>query len=292
MNYYVILELTPGASDTDIKQAYRRLAMKYHPDRTDGDKAAEEKFKQVKEAYEKLSSGNYKYEPPQPSYKPTPSSQATNTGKNFSIIKGGVPDATISVTLKQVYSGVLARTSKMTICPECSGSGKYTQFAPGSIGETVWQYKHKYGHSSAKDKEANRCGSCKGLGEIVDFDCFFDIPAGVTDGMILRLECKDSYGRSNNKTKNIKIEVEERTYNQVRKEIVRKGLDLYSKISVTNKTLLEGGNQVFHSVDGKILEVKIPIAMEEGTMLKLKGCGLPDLQTGINGNLYLVLNGY
>src|SRR5437899_2703163 len=57
-DYYEILGLTKGASDDDIKKAYRKLAMKYHPDRNQGDdgaKAAEEKFKEAKEAYEMLS---------------------------------------------------------------------------------------------------------------------------------------------------------------------------------------------------------------------------------------------
>ena len=53
--------------------------------------------------------------------------------------------------------------------------------------------------------------------------------------------------------------------------------------------MLEGGRQVFHTADGKVLEVKIPPGMGEGTMLKLKGYGLPDLQTDEIGNLYLTL---
>src|SRR2546426_5867566 len=54
-DYYTVLGVAPGASEADIKKAYRKLAMTYHPDRNNGDKAAEEKFKQVTEAYEVLS---------------------------------------------------------------------------------------------------------------------------------------------------------------------------------------------------------------------------------------------
>ncbi len=54
-DYYEVLGVSKGADDKEIKKAYKRLAMKYHPDRTQGDKAMEEKFKEVQEAYEILS---------------------------------------------------------------------------------------------------------------------------------------------------------------------------------------------------------------------------------------------
>jgi DnaJ-class molecular chaperone len=283
-SYYSLLELQPGASDDDIKKAYRRLAMKYHPDRTQNNKAAEELFKLIKEAYEHLTDPKYRYVQQQTSYSPKPQNPAPYQHPNVINSKTAVADVTINVTIRHVYTGISARSSKMTICPACSGTGKYAQFSPGSIGETVWRHKGRSSFGTEKDKEANRCGACKGLGEIVDFDCFFDIPAGVSDGIMLKLECKDSSNRSQNKTKNIKIKLEDRMYNSVNKEIVRKGKD------VTQKTLLEGGKQVFHSVDGKVLEVRIPPAMEAGVMLKLAGRGLPDIQTGIAGDLFLVLN--
>ena len=54
-DYYEVLGLQKGASDNDIKKAFRKMAMKYHPDKNPGDKSAEEKFKQVSEAYDVLS---------------------------------------------------------------------------------------------------------------------------------------------------------------------------------------------------------------------------------------------
>lgn len=288
-SYYDLLELKPGASDEDLKKSYRRLAMKYHPDRNPNNKSAEELFKLIKQAYEFLTDPKYRYTPPPVTQRP-PDPDPEQKRRNLNIVaKDAVADATIEVTISQIFTGTSARKSKMTICPACSGTGKYSNFAPGSIGETVWARKGGVGYGSEKDREENRCGKCKGLGEVVDFDCFFEIPRAVTDGIIMKLECRDRNNRSTNRTKNIKIKVEDRMYNSVHKEIVRKGLDLYSKLNVTNKTMLEGGRQVFHTADGKVLEVKIPPGMGEGTMLKLKGYGLPDLQTDEIGNLYLTL---
>lgn len=80
MDYYEILGVARNATQEEIKKAYRKLAMAYHPDRNPGDKEAENKFKQVQEAYDALTNGKtvrYRYTPPKPPPKPKPKKTET-----------------------------------------------------------------------------------------------------------------------------------------------------------------------------------------------------------------------
>lgn len=282
MTYYLILDLKPGASAEEIRAAYRRLAMKYHPDRNGNSKASEEKFKQIKEAYEVLSDPSYKYEPPKPIYQsPYPESVKQHVRTQVVDV---VPDVTIWMSLDQLESGYFAHASKMTICPHCSGSGKEEEFARGSIGANVWSKKQQIPYKgSAKDHEANICWVCKGKGEIKDFDGYFDIPQGAPDHSVLKLTLHTRDKRPTGAAKNIKIREESHPH------ITRKGNDLYNVTQVTAQQLLEGGKHQISTLNGKRLIVTIPRASENNQVLRLSGCGLPDLQTRMRGDMYLTL---
>jgi molecular chaperone DnaJ len=284
MSYYQLLELKPGASSEDVKQAYRKLAMKWHPDRNDNSKASEEKFKLIKQAYEALSDPDYVYVPPvQP--KPEPARQYH---KPHTIVDV-VPDSTIEITLDQVASGVLAHAHKKTLCPACSGSGMKEQFARGSIGDLVWRNKQSRSYYKESEEEANSndCRSCKGEGEITDFNCYFDIPAGVKDGMVLKLICKDRNknptGRAS--TRNIKVKVKSHSFE-------RKENDLYSKMYLTKNELENGAEKIVQTLTGIRIAITVPPKLKQGAVLRVKKWGLPDLQTGELGNLYLTLLTY
>jgi len=278
MTYYAILELKPGASSEEIRMAYRRLAMKHHPDRNGNSKASEEKFKQIKEAYEILSDPNYKYEPPKPK-KFEPASQDHIKQPVVPV----TPDITIWTTLDDIDSSYMKYAKKMTICRMCSGSGKRFQFARGSIGETVWQNKGDYRRSSKKNDDEDKCYVCHGTGEVKEFDGYFNIPAGVTDGSILQMQVHDSKLQPENMHyRNVKIKVETHS------RFLRRDNDLYGTTNVDPQVLKDGGKIEVEGLNGKKLLVSVPKGTEPNQTLRLGGCGLPNM-SGQRGNMYLTL---
>lgn len=284
MSYYKVLELHPGASAEEVKKAYRRLAMKWHPDRNGNSKVSEEKFKQIKHAYEVLSDPNYSYVPV-PEVKPTPAQQAKHyTHQN--VVVNAVPDANAKVSLEEVYTGVTIRASKKTLCPVCSGSGLKENFAPGSIGETVWRNKNRGIYYSAEDMKDPKCKPCKGVGEIQEFDNLFRIPPGVPNHVTMQIERMDDRGRGLGGYKNIKVYVTPSV------DFDYKDGHLYKTLRVSNRELLEGFSKRLKLPNGRYIEAQIPGAMEDGITVRIANVGPPNFNTGEPGHLYLKLSKY
>jgi molecular chaperone DnaJ len=283
MSYYSDLELSQSATQDEIKQSYRRLAMRWHPDRNNNSKLSEEKFKSIKAAYEALTRPDYAHVAPYQS--PPNQSPKVYSPPNVNVVKGD-PDSSTTITLSQVLTGAFVKVSKKTLCPVCGGSGKKELFPTGSIGELVWRNKGVVSYHRAETKEeqqSDACRFCKGTGEVIEFDCYFEIPAGVVSGMVLRLSRKDLRKYSIGGSKNIKIIVApDPVY-------FRKNDDLYRHIYVDHKKLIDGGFETFRTMNGRELEVTIPKGSINGSQLRLSKYGLPDLQTNELGDLYLIL---
>lgn len=288
MDHYSTLGVAASATPEEIKQAYRKLAMRWHPDRNNNSKASEERFKQIQHAYEVLSDPDYKYVPPAPKYQ-APPEPARQYQQRHTVVDV-VPDATVEVSLDQVATGVLAHASKKTLCPVCCGSGRKELWARGSLADTVWKYKggHRYNTTKEED-ESPDCPPCKGTGEVVDFDCFFEIPAGVNHNTVLKLVCRDKNknplrsGRLT--TRNIKVKVKPHTFDRV-------GNDLYTKVHLTKQELANGCEKVVKTLTGVNISVTIPKGLKDRASMRVRNYGLPDLQTGAMGNLYLTLTTY
>jgi len=208
-DYYEILGVGRDASQEEIKKAYRKLAMQYHPDRNSGDKEAEEKFKEAAEAYEVLSHDEKKAKYDRFGHEGVRSSQFGSDGfssvndifSHFSDIFGGssifddffaggsgrsrgrrnagVPGADLRVTLKltleEIAKGVTKKIKirKYVICDKCSGSGAEagtsTKACPVCNG--AGEVKSVSRSVFGQFVNITACSNCNGEGQVIDTPC-------------------------------------------------------------------------------------------------------------------------
>lgn len=219
IDYYNILGINNKATEEDIKKAYRNLALKYHPDRTGGDKEAEEKFKKVNDAYAVLSDSNKRrdYDNPQdpmasfmrdfgmnfggpPMRKPNPNAPRRGSDLKFFV------DA-------HLIDFIIGAESSFTvsyddICDKCSGRG-YTEFKPCGLCNGAGYMTSVQTHQGIRSHTTRPCPTCLGVGELGNIKCEvctgqgkkhitnkeikFDINSGSKDSAIIR---KQGEGRS------------------------------------------------------------------------------------------------
>ena len=253
-DYYEVLGVPKNASEDDIKKAYRKLAMKYHPDRNQGDgaKAAEEKFKEAKEAYEMLTDaqkraaydqyGHAGVDPNMGAGRGAPGAEgfggfAEAFGDIFGDIFGGAAGGGRRGGGQQVYRGSdLSYAMEITL--EEAARGKETQIRIPS-----WENCETCGGSGAKPgTSAKTCGSCGGSGTVHMRQGFFSI----------QQTCPHCHGTG--------------------------------KIIPEPCTTCNGQGKVKKQ---KTLEVKIPAGINEGMRIRSAGNGEPGVNGGPSGDLYI-----
>ena len=217
-DYYDELGVSNNASQDEIKKAYRKLALKYHPDRNNGDKASEERFKKVSSAYDTLSNERKRAEYDSPSSnniedlfrhgfggfggfgmgsgpRPRQSRNVPRRGKDlkwmsdeplFKFILGGT--GLISVKYDDVCGECKGKgATKTEFCTHCKGSGMviHTQ-QQGNM--RMQSHRPCQACGGTGERVLNRCNKCGGKGSIPVFrDINYDIKPGVTDGYVLRV---------------------------------------------------------------------------------------------------------
>ncbi len=313
MDYYEILQIERSADGATIKQAYRKLALKYHPDRNNGDKEAEEKFKEVSEAYavlsdeekrsvydkygkEGLEGGGFSqgfggfggFEDMFADLFGFGRRQKQKPTDKFDLNAGVI----IKISFQEAFFGCKKEVSfsKKSSCQACGGSG-----AKG--GEV--QACQKCGGSGMLHVAqgfmtfAQSCPHCAGSGEVVKHKCqscsgkgytsartsvSFDLPEGIADGMRLRLSGKGNEGAKATGDLYIEVQVEED------KKFVRKNDDIWLKVPIFFTQAALG---VVVKVDGLRGEVDLKLATgtKDGEIFKFVGGGARNVQTGRIGDL-------
>lgn len=328
-DYYKILGISKDATDDEIKKAYRKLAVQYHPDRQQGKSederaAAEEKFKEIAEAYEVLSDKEKRaeYDNPMREFKFSGNIDFDEIVKRFSQnfgpfgfsnffgqestqpppSRGQHLRAHLYVTLNEVYSGVtkevkyarlircrecngttIGKDSHIETCPYCGGSGRIVS----SMG--VWQTVSQCPHCNGSGQIVrNPCRHCGGTGFEKETNTIsVNIPKGVADGMTLTItgggnEAQDP--RAMNGDLQVVVGVKED------EKFTRYEDNLVYQLNVPVLTAILGGKVPFVSLDGKSLKAKIPQGAESGERIIFTGHGLPNINTGEYGDLYVILN--
>ncbi|MEC7870421.1 MAG: J domain-containing protein [Bacteroidota bacterium] len=302
LNFYETLGVSKTATQDEIKKAYRKLAMKYHPDRNDS-KAASEHFKKVTEAYETLSDSQKRQ-----AYDNPPSSPfgPGGFGGGFEDIfgeffgnarrkaqrpppppRGSHRGVEIIIDLKEAVLGTHKSVSlnRMNKCNSCKGTGSTKQTYEKVCGEcmgtgflTIRQgmmtMQTQCGKCSGSGKiKVNPCRACSGSGVTPEnVNVKLSIPEGITDGIQLRVAEKGDWGPGG--FGDLMTRVRVRPDDKYR----RVNDDIHSQVRLLPSECLGGCEITVETLRGD-KTVSIPPCTEPGTIIKMSGLGAKNLRT-------------
>lgn len=319
-DYYELLDVPRDASDRDIKKAYRRLAMKYHPDRNPDNKEAEDKFKEISEAYEVLSDSQKRAAYDQFGHEGVSGQGGFGGGGfegNFSDIFGDVfgdifggsgggrrrssvqrgADLryNLDLSLEEAVRGCEKTLKVPTLvpCDVCDGSGA----KPGTSARTcgtcggVGQVRMQQGFFSVQQT----CPTCRGEGKVISDPCSkchghgrveetktlqVKIPAGVDTGDRIRLSGEGEAGSHGGPAGDLYVQV-----NVLRHPIFdRDGKHLYCEVPISFVDAALGGELDVPTLEGRV-KLKIPAETQTGKLFRLRGKGVNPVRGGGVGDL-------
>ncbi len=332
-DYYEVLEVGKSASADEIKKAYRKLAIKYHPDRNPGNKEAEEKFKEAAEAYSVLSDADKRARYDQFGFAGMNGESASGGGfggfadfdlndilnnvfgRGFNFggggfggfggfgggsahqgqrkFKGSDLRVKAKLSLQEIASGVEKKFKlrKMVVCEHCHGSG-----AEGSGGTETCPRCHGTGSISRTQQSLfgmmqtqSPCPQCGGEGKVIKNKCphcagegvvmgeeivTVKIPAGMVGGMQLSVSGKGNMGKHNGVAGDLLVLIEEEPH----PTLIRDENDLIYNLLLSIPTAALGGTVEIPTVDSRV-KVKIEAGTQPGKVLRLRGKGLPALDS-------------
>ena len=318
-DYYEILGLNRDASDDDVKKAYRRLAMKLHPDRNPDDAEAEEKFKEASEAYEVLSDREKRGAYDQFGHAgvdPSAGGMGGGAGFNgsfsdifgdvFGDIFGGARSGrggrsrgadlryALTLDLEQAVKGDTVEISVpvLATCEECGGSGSAPGTQPSICPECsgAGQIRVAQGFFSLQQT----CPRCRGAGQVITDPCrrcggrgrveerktlSVRIPPGVDTGDRIRLAGEGEAGRGG-EAGDLYVQVEVREH----PIFERDGRHLYCEVPLSFADAALGGELEVPTLSGRV-KLKVPPETQTGKMFRLRGRGVTPVRGGGVGDL-------
>ncbi len=305
-DYYEVLGVNKDAAEEDIKKAYRKLAMKFHPDRNPDSKEAEEKFKEAKEAYEMLSDAEKRraydaygfagVNPQMGMGGGGPGQEgfggfAEAFGDIFSDIFGGGQGRgrssvfrgadlryNLEVSLEQAARGTETkiRIPTMEACETCHGSGT-VRLSQGffSIQQTCPTC-----HGSGK-VIADPCQACRGAGRIKKHKTLqVKIPAGVDEGDRIRLSGEGESGVNGGPPGDLYVVIHLKEHSVFQ----RNGDDLHCEMPISFSQAALGGEIDIPTLDGSA-KIKIPPETQSGQVFRLRGKGIKGVRSSYPGDL-------
>jgi molecular chaperone DnaJ len=318
VDYYEVLEIERNAGHDEIKRSYKRLAFEYHPDRNPGNIQAEEKFKEINEAYQVLSDPDKRarYD----SFGHISSDglfsdqgfdggfndifgnlfeEVFNAGARARAERGRDLKYNLEITFEESIEGVEKelKIPKHSPCPDCAGSGA----APG--GEVTCEdcggrgeLRFTQGFLAIK----RACPACSGTGKRITRHCTncrgqklirtehnvkVKIPAGINDESRLRIRGEGEIGFNGGPEGDLYIEI----YVEEHPLFKRNGEDLYCEVPISFVKAALGAEIEIPTPKGKST-VKIPAGTQSGQTFRLKGKGAPRLNARGTGDLFIETN--
>jgi len=313
-DYYKTLNVAKNAGQDDIKKAFRKLARKYHPDLNPGDKTAEEKFKEINEAYAVLSDPQKRTEYDRggttfegfEGFKDYNFKETFDFGDIFGDLfssgirtephyaKGEDIYAGIELTLEEAFTGI-TRTMTFTrtancdlcggsgaenyqICDKCKGSGKL------NASKGFFRMAQACPDCAGTGKKITAiCKKCAGRGKILQSDTLnVKIPAGVDNGSVVKLKGKGNAGSGGGPDGDLHLEISLKPHPIFK----RKGDDIHIQLPVTFGEAALGAKLEVPTIDGMTL-MKLPSGTQGGQRLKLSGKGFISPKTKKRGDEYV-----
>ena len=322
--YYQTLGVSRQASADEIRKAYRRMAMKYHPDRNKGDKKAEQKFKEAKEAYDILSDDQKRAAYDQFGHAGIGNS-GTAGGGNYQDIFGDIFDNffgsggsgfgqrhsssayrgndleySLNITLEESAFGTEKKIKihSMQSCDRCNGRGA----EPGS-GLKDCATCHGSGQVGMQQgfiSFQQTCPACQGRGQVIKELCqkchgrarievprtlSVKVPAGIDNGDSIRLASKGEAGIGGGPSGDLFIRINIRSHEVFK----RRGGDLLIEMPISFPTAALGGEVQVPSLGGRF-KLKIPKGTQSGKKFRMRGKGVKHLRGGGSGDLICLVN--
>lgn len=343
-DYYEVLGLSRSAGTDELKKAYRKLALKYHPDRNPDDKAAEDKFKEAAEAYEVLSNPDKKarYDrfghagvdpnmggggfggrggmtmedifsqfgdifgggaaggsPFEQFFQGGRGGQRRTRGQRGSNLR-----IKVKLSLEEIAQGVTKKikVKKQTKCETCNGSGAKDSSSKQTCGTcrgsgVVRQVRNTF---LGQMQTTTTCPTCQGAGEVVTANCStckgsgtnygeetieIEIPAGVSEGMQLSMSGKGNAGPKGGPAGDLLINIEEIPHEHLQRD----GLNVVFEMFLNFADAALGTSIEVPTINGKV-KIKVPAGTQSGKIFRLKGKGVPSVQSYETGDQLIHVN--
>lgn len=322
-DYYETLGVSRGASDKELKSAFRKKAMQFHPDRNPDNPEAEAKFKEINEAYEVLKDeqkraaydryGHAAFEQGGMGHgfgNEFGSSMSDIFEDIFGEMMGGGGRRSrgrergadlrfnMEITLEEAFHGKSADIEVPTsvTCKTCSGSGAKPGTNPkpcptcGGIGKV----RASQGFFTVE----RTCPTCHGRGEIIEDPCetcggvgrvtenrklSVSIPAGIEDGTRIRLSGEGEAGLRGGPSGDLYIFLTQKPHDLFQRD----GADIFCRVPISMTTAILGGQFEVPTVDGGKTRVRIPEGTQSGKQFRLRGKGMPVLRSQQFGDMYI-----
>ncbi|MEZ5559679.1 MAG: molecular chaperone DnaJ [Pseudomonadales bacterium] len=316
-DYYEVLGIDRDAQEADIKKAYRRLAMKYHPDRNSGDGDAEERFKEVSEAYEVLTDADKRAAYDRFGHAGVEGAAGMGAGfagSSFSdifsdvfgdIFGGGGGRSSVQrgadlryaleLDLERAVRGdtVEIKVPVLSACEVCDGSGSKPGTSPSTCPDCrgAGQIRVAQGFFSLQQT----CPRCRGSGQVITDPCAgcggrgrvekrktlsVRIPAGVDTGDRIRLAGEGEAGFNGGPPGDLYVQIEVREH----PIFVREGKNLFCEVPINFVDAALGGELEVPTLDGRV-KLKIPAETQTGKVFRLRGKGVTPVRGGSVGDL-------
>jgi molecular chaperone DnaJ len=322
-DYYELLEITRSADDGVIKSSYRKLAMRWHPDRNPGDTEAEAKFKAISEAYDILKDPQKRA-----AYDQYGKAAFQNGGGAGPQDFGGFADIfdnifgeftgggrgrqrgpqrgadlryDLEITLEEAFLGKKTdiRVSVAAACEPCSGSG-------AKPGTSATSCSACGGHGKVRAQQGffvveRPCPTCRGAGQVISDPCSscrgagrvdkekslnVTVPPGVDDGTRIRLTGEGEAGERTAPAGDLYIFLHVKRHNLFERD----GTTLFAKAPISFTTAALGGTITVPGLDRVGHEIRIPAGIQSGKQIRQRGAGMPVLNGRGTGDMVVQID--